>query len=429
MTPHKKKIPKVSDFVKECLNPFTEPDFTTSPNEMCRLYNERYPRKVKGELKPYVRQAFTMALRRLGVSPDDRITLKREAEKEKELKDIMDYEEVQTYLDYAKYIGHIGKHQINATKKNLRLLFTWMVEGWEEKGVHKSYPNPREWNINILGSCMEKHIGKKEDGQWKNNDRVLRIWGAFNRTFQGKLPKGWSMGLKRPAGELKDFFEFNEYESFTASLTDTEDMSLEGWRACYDTQLSMGCREGTKRKTGILSLKWEDVNYKTRRCKIRDKGKKGQPARLWIQVPLDMFPWVKSWEALIKYHQQQYGYIPTQDKHASGRVFPVTYGQYLRQFHSVRKAAGGRIGQQLETMRPHILRKTHAQWAKRIGVTLDNLCGDTTSSPNIGRYGVGWDDPKVPMKYYLTKEPWEYEEQDKTITERLSKLQIRVITQ
>jgi len=73
-------------------------------------------------------------------------------------------------------------------------------------------------------------------------------------------------------------------------------------------------------------------------------------------------------------------------------------------------------------MRPHIFRKTHAQWARRIGVTLENLCGNTESSPCIGRYGVGWDDPKVPLKYYLTPEPEEYAEQDQKINQRLEKL-------
>lgn len=408
----------MSEFVEECLE-----KGVTSPSEMCILYNEKYPRKVNGELKPLTRQAFTMALRRLGISSDDRITLKREAEKEKEFKDIMEYEEVKRYFHYSKYVGHIGKAMINRTTKSLRTLFSWMVEGWEEEnGEHKSYPNPREWNIETLGKCMEKNIGLDENGQWKNNTIILELWGAYNRCFQGRLPKGWSMGLKRPAGELKDFFEYTEFEAFIASLRDTEKMSLEGWTALYKAQVNMGCREGAKGNTGIISLKWEDINYKTKRCKIRDKGKKGKPARLWGEVPLDLFPWVKGWEALTKWHQKRYGYYPTQDRRATGKVFPIAYVHYLRMFHSTRKRAGGRIGQNLETMRPHIFRKTHAQWAKRIGVTLDNLCGDTTSSPCIGRYGVGWDDPKIPLKYYLTKEVEEYIEQDMKIQRKLQRL-------
>ncbi|MGD8507173.1 MAG: hypothetical protein PVF15_11005 [Candidatus Bathyarchaeota archaeon] len=69
--------------------------------------------------------------------------------------------------------------------------------------------------------------------------------------------------------------------------------------------------------------------------------------------------------------------------------------------------------------KPHVFRKTHGQYAKRIGVSLENLCGQTNSSPCVGRYGVGWDDPKVPLVYYLTAEPDEYAEQDQKIEKRL----------
>jgi integrase len=380
------------------------------------FYNEKYPRKVKGELKPVSSEAFTMAMRRMGISADARIELKYEAEKEQELKDIMDYEEVKGYLYQAKYVSHIGRAQRRSTKRNLRRLFRWMVD--------MGFPNPRDWNIKNLGKCMEKHIGLDENGQWKNNDKVLHLWGAFNRCFEGKLSKGWSMGLKRPAGELKDFFEFEEFNRFNDALEDRKEMSREGWETLYKAEVNSGARGGTKGKQGIVSLRWENIDYNARRCKLRDKGKKGKPARLWVQIPLDLFPWIHGWEALMKWHEQRYGYRPTQDRHGSGEVFTVTYQQYRDQFHKTRKKAGGRISQDLETMKPHIFRKTHGQWCKRIGVTLENLCGDTTASPNVGRYGVGWDDPKVPLKYYLTKEPWEYEEQDKIIEKRLGKLEV-----
>jgi len=382
------------------------------------IYNQDYPKKVKGKLKPLSSDAFRKAIRRLGISANERLELKHDAEREKELKDIMEYQEVERYLHYSKYVGHIGKAMIDTTMRHLRTLFKWMVE--------EGYPNPREWNIENLGKCMEKHIGLDDSGQWRNNDKVLRIWGAFNRCFQGYLPKGWSMGLKRPAGELKDFFEYEEFEAFIEALPDTVNMSKEGWQASVTAHVNMGCREGSRGKTGIVSLLWENIDYNARRCKIRDKGKKGKPARLWTQVPLDMFPWVKGWERLMKWHEQRHGYRPTQDRHATGKVFPIQYDAYREQFHRTRKLVGGRIGQELETMKPHIMRKTHAQWAKRMGVTLDNLCGDTTENPAIGRYGVGWDDPKVPMKYYLTKEAWEYEEQDKIIKERLESMQFSV---
>jgi len=289
--------------------------------------------------------------------------------------------------------------------------------------------NPHTWEFDPnapedrnLIACLKKNIGQDENGQWKQPHQVLQFLGAFNRTFQGYLPKGWSMGLKREAGELKDFFEFSEFNDFIMNLVDTPRLSKEGWEALYKAQVNMGCREGARKGTGIVSLRWENINYNTRRCKIRDKGKKGKPARLWVQVPLDLFYWIHGWETLVRYHEQRFGYKPTQDQHAMGLVFPISYFSYRVMFHNTRHRCDSRIKQDLETMKPHIFRKTHAQWAKRIGVSLENLCGDTESSPCIGRYGVGWDDPKVPLKYYLTVEPEEYAEQDQKISQRLEKL-------
>lgn len=373
------------------------------------LYNEAYPIKDKGELKGKTSGAFRKAMRRLGITPEQRLKIVHEAVKSKELKDIEEYEEVKNYLDGAVF-QQIGKKQINKTLVNLRQLWEWCsAEG---------YPDPRDWDMSLLIKVLDKRIGRDEDGQWLKRGTVLSRLGAFNRVFMGKLPKGWSMKLKRPAGELKDFLEWEELNEFIIMSEDSE-LTSEGWKALFLAQLNTGCREGTKLKTGILSLKWEDIDYKAKRCKIRDKGSKGKPARLWTQVPLDLFEWLGGWEALCRYHEQCFGYRPTQAKHDTGRCFPVRYDHYLNQFHRTRERCKSRISQNLETMRPHIFRKTHGQWCKRIGVSLENICGDTSAEVSEGRYGVGWTDPKIPLKYYLTKEAYEYEEQDEKIQKRL----------
>jgi len=392
----------------------------TSPSEMATDYNKKFGLegdKAKGD------KAFTMAMRRMGISAKKRLELKHEAMKETEVKDIEDYPEVKRYLGFADF-QQVSKEQKETTLRNLREL-------WNMMGC----TNPNTWTFtfeegiaeeNNLIDCLKRNIGLDDKGQWKRKNKVLQLLGAYNRTFQGHLPKGYSMGLKREAGELKDFIEFSEFNDFILNTFDTPQLSKEGWEALYKAQVNEGCREGKgikgKRGTGILSQRWEDINYNTRRTKIRDKGKKGKPARLWTQVPLDLFHWVHGWDALVKYHEQRFGYRPTQDRHATGRCFPISYDSYRRNFHNVRHRCDSRISQDLETMRPHIFRKTHAQWARRIGVTLENLCGNTESSPCIGRYGVGWDDPKVPLKYYLTPEPEEYAEQDQKINQRLEKL-------
>lgn len=385
-------------------------------------YNQQYG--LEGD-KARTSDAFTKAMRRMGISATKRLDLKHEALKETEVKDIEDYPEVKRYLGFSDF-QQIGNAQKRTTLSNLRKL--WESMGCTDPKTWEFDPNaPEERNLIV---CLKRIVGQDERGQWKKPSMVNSLLGAYNRTFQGYLPKGWSMGLKRDPSELKDFMEFEEFNDYISSLVDTPEMSKEGWVACYTEEVNSGARGGAKSTrdnalTGILSLKWENINYKTRRCSIRDKGKKGKPARLWKQIPLDLFYWLNGWEALEKWHEQRYGYKPTQERHAMGRCFPVGYTDYRRMFHRTRHRCDSRIKQDLETMRPHIFRKTHAQWCKRIGVSLENLCGNPEDG--IGRYGVGWDDPKVPLAYYLTPEPEEFKEQDQKIQQRLEKLRSRGI--
>ena len=133
-----------------------------------------------------------------------------------------------------------------------------------------------------------------------------------------------------------------------------------------------------------------------------------------------MFYWIEGWEALMKWHEERYGYRPTQDKHESGKCFPVTYDQYRRMFHNTRHRCNSRINQDLETMRPHILRQTHAQWCARLGIPLQWICGQFP----YGWYGVGWDDPKILLKYYLMLETDEMYEINKKMSMRIEKLSL-----
>lgn len=409
---------KARCFVEQCMK-----EGIFSPSEMSRRWNKKYG--LEGKAKAKTAEAFTMAMRRMGISAKKRLELKHEAMKETEVRDIEDYPEVKRYLGFSDF-QQITERQKQRTLKDLRELWelmgctdpsTWSLEGDAPEGRN-------------LIACLKKHVGQNELGQWKRPHKVMMLLGAYNRTFQGYLPKGWSMGLKREAGELKDFLEFKEFNEFITNLIDTPQMSRKGWESLYKAEVNSGARGGgdanrDKARTGILSLKWENINYNTRRCKLRDKGKKGKPARLWKEIPLDLFYWINGWEALMKWHEQRYGYRPTQERHAMGRCFPVSYVDYRNQFHDTRYRCNSRISQDLETMRPHILRKTHAQWCKRIGISLENLCGNPEDG--IGRYGVGWDDPKVPLAYYLTPEPEEYIEQDQKIRRRLEKLQAKGI--
>jgi len=353
-----------------------------SPSEMSRIWNQQFKKKKE----PHV---FTKAMRRLGVSAEDRLKLKHEAEKKHEYKDIEEYKEVKRYVTFSKGMANITKRQINRTLRELRRLWKWMqAEG---------YPNPREWTLELLINCLEKYIERNENGQWEQPRKVLNTLGAFNRTFQGILPKGYSTGLKREPGELKDFMRIKEFEEFLENVEDDKGYPRVMWCALYTAQVNGGFREGAKGNTGILSLRWENMNFEARRCQVREKGKKGHSARLWKNIPLDLFPFLYGWEALLEWHRTRFGYYPTETKHGTGKVFPCCYMTYLEMFHQTRQKCASRISKDLETMKPHILRKTHGQWLCNLGVPVEWICGQF---PN-GWYGVGWDDPKILLAYYI----------------------------
>ena len=112
------------------------------------------------------------------------------------------------------------------------------------------------------------------------------------------------------------------------------------------------------------------------------------------------------------------GYEPSNDWHESGRVFPVHYETYQTHFHDTRRKCKGRISGNKETLKPHILRKTHAQWEVKFWVPLQDICGQFPD----GFFGVGWDNPQILLKYYVTLESEATEKAFIQANERMIKL-------
>jgi integrase len=390
--------PSVKKFVEECLA-----SGMASPSEMRDAYETQWKKK-------YTDKAFLMAMRRNGVSSEQRKQIAEEAKKQTVCKDISEYQQVKNYLRRAE-ISRITELHMKRQLGYLRELWTWM-----------DCSNPETWTFANLIDTLEKHIHLKTDDRGRKTleelSKALKLLGAFNTMFSNILPEGWSNGFSREAGELKDYFSFEEYNEFKVNLHDTQVMSRIGWLALFDAQENMGCREGTLMHTGIMSLEWQDINYETRRCNLRDKGGRGKAARLWKNVPLDLFPWLDGWNELLKWHEQKFGYTPTNERHETGRVFPLHYQDYREMFHATRRRCNGRIAGDLETMTPHVLRKTHAQWCRKLRIPLEQICGQFPD----GRMGVGWDNPKILLDFYITIEDDEFEESEKRARERILKL-------
>ena len=342
-------------------------------------------RKKGKNVKP---NAITKMISRLGIDRkaiDEKVKIERQ-------KDILDHQRVKDYITAASTSG-ITRNQRDSQIKHIQQMFEWMGRS-----------QPEGWTYNSVIECLKQHYehGEDERGRlkFKKEGAIQDYLSAINTMFPLILPKGWSAGLGRKAGELKDNFSFEEFNAFINALEDTQQMSLLGWRALFKEQANMGAREGTRESTGILSLEWDNINYQTRRCSLREKGGKGDAARLWKNLPLDFFPWLHGWDDLVSYHVQQFGYEPTNECHAKGRCFSIDYDDLREQFHATRKATGLRIANDLETMKPHVLRKTHAQWLIKLRVPLERICGQFPS----GRFGVGWDNPLNLLKYYVTLE-------------------------
>ncbi len=361
--------------------------------EACLAQGMTSPSLIRDELakqgKKVTAEAITMTIKRLGI---DRKAIEQKVKLEKN-KDIQEHHRVQDYLQSAKH-SKTTRDQINRQLTNITRVWRWMGQ-----------TPPETWTYKSLTDMLETHypmrLNKQGYEEFEQQGAVMKLLSAVSTFFPNILPEGWSGAYTREAGSLKDYFTFEEAELFINALEDTETMSQEGWQALFKSQLNIGCREGTKENTGILSLMWEDINYETRRCSLHEKGGKGKAGRIWNNLPLDLFPWLNGWLTLETYHVQKFGHVPTKDHHATGRVFPLNYDTYLKHFHATRKRCNSRISGDLETMRPHVLRRTHAQWLVKLKVPLQHICGQFPD----GYFGVGWDNPTILLKYYVTLEP------------------------
>jgi hypothetical protein len=402
------KVPKVTDYIDECLK-----TGITKPTDMQTLYNVKY-RKTK------TLACFCMALNRKdmnktkrdGIDKQQRET-EREAQSKKDQTDILDYPEVQSYKMAAE-TGRVQRIQIERQMTNLHRLWELM-----------NRTDPHTWTYLDILTGIEKEFKKVVDTRgrtvYEKPTIVSKLLSSYNSMFPGHLPKGWGTTLcKHDAGELKDYFTFEEYDLFIAGLGFTLDMSTLGYQACFKAQVNMGSREGKglDQGNGILGLRWENIDYEARRAKLNEKGGRGKAGRIWQHVPLDLFKWLHGWDDLIRYHNERYGYEPTNNQHAEGRCFPVTYDVYRHMFHIARKQANGRISGSSDTMRPHIMRKTHAQWCKKLKIPLECVCGIFPD----GWFGVGWDNPEIVLKYYMSIDETDIQDAQQLANDRIKAL-------
>jgi integrase len=385
------------------------------PSEIKASYEMDFPKAKIRTLSNYCK-----ACKKVGFNKEARDKIAVDVERKEIGKHIFDYDEIKKYEFQASQSG-VQLEQIERQKASI--LTVWQLN---------DYTDPHTWTYQSILTAIGKKYNFKKDEQtgamaWDKRGAVRTLLSAVNTMFPTIMAKGWYTAYTRK-DSLKDYFTFDEVDLFLQNVTDTEMLSLEGWKALFIAQINMGCREGarsmqntageTETRNGILSLRWDNIDYTARRAKLHEKGGKGKSSRVWEHLPLDLFPWLNGWHCLMLYHIKTFGYEPTNDRHESGPCFKVLYGSYLRQFTETRKRCNGRIAGTKETLRPHILRKTHAQWLVKLYVPIEQICGIFPD----GYFGVGWDNPQVLMKYYITIESEQREKAEKQARERMIKL-------
>jgi hypothetical protein len=339
-------------------------------------------------------QSVSQMLQRMKLDANQRQNLIIQKAKQEAGKDILEYAEWINYKRVAED-GRVQVRRINRVAKVLREVWMWMGQ-----------TDPRTWQYIDLINKIEEHYPKyvNEQGQrvYQKHGAVKDHLGCINTVFKGIIPENFSAGLTRPAGALKDFLNFPEMDEYLNNLEDTESMSKEGWLALSTVWVNMGCREGTLGNTGIVGLLWEDINFVTMRCSIREKGHRGHAGERWDNVPLNMFKWLYGAERLTAWWERQ-------GKPVSGKVFPITYKMLCDQFDRTRHRCQSRIKIDDEAMRPHTFgRRTHVMYARRIGIPLEQICG---IAPN-GRFGVGWKSSSILVNHYLSEEGEEIDPQE-----------------
>jgi integrase len=366
------------------------------PTAVMETYNERTGKNIK---LPSVSEMLI----NMGYTKEKREALTLEKSKANAARDIFDFQEWSNYKRLAED-GRVQQKQVEHVGRYIRQIWEWMNK-----------TDPHTWKYTELMIKIEEHypkfLNEKNQRVYRQPSAVMKHLGALNTVFKGIIPENFSAGLSRPAGELKDYFRFDEFNLFIENCQATPQMSQKGWRALYKCQVNGALREGTNGINGVLGLLWEKIDFNTKRCSAFEKGGRGNASREWKNIPLDLFPWIQGWASLIDYWSEL-GMPHT------GKVFTVTYDEYLDYFHKTRKLCNGRISGEKETFRPHIFRKTHAQWGRKLRIPLEILAGHFPD----GSFGVGWDNITIIMKYYADIEPDEYEEAQKKADDRMKAL-------
>lgn len=235
-------------------------------------------------------------------------------------------------------------------------------------------------------------LGKKDPKNWTQDDfwRFVRsdqvteklqfIFACAMRAVSPPLMAidGLTRGLKKIEVYKVNIFlaEFKEIIA-NPELSDFE-------RLLFKLHVTLGCREGSRGKGGLLYLTWEKWSKAHATLDVFESKTRGGVT--WLDCPLDAidpnFP--KEFEE----------YWVKKGRPVEGRIFEgLNYTTLIQIYQHIKKAC------KIARFTPHAARKIHVNiLANDYDIPLEIVAGD----PPHGLMGVGWEDLTTLKKFYLS---------------------------
>jgi len=264
--------------------------------------------------------------------------------------------------------------------------------------------NPENWTIDDIKLRAIPELRKRCP---KTVFHYLIALRSLRPDFKMPDKEGQILSTKREKGKVsvawryiyKRIVQGKKLEAFFKAGNDGSKLGLEK-ELIKRLHVTLGCREGTKGKGGIIHLEWEKVDWKNRTTDVYESKTGG--GFYWLGCPLDLFG-DRTFEMLKEWYEMN-------GKPSKGLMFPnLCYGKKVEtheelELRNIYKEAGEAIGE--PDIKPHFARKLHASLLKKAKVPAEVVAG---KAPH-GIVGVGWEDLTTLMKFYVAFADEEIEE-------------------
>jgi hypothetical protein len=330
-------------------------------------------KKIKKECKISERTYFRILEQYKALPQEEKDKIRREASKEEDAK-----AQFEDYSFVQRWIQTMQSERVKSWRERLaQCRRIWVI-------LQKK--NPENWTVDDIKLRAIPELRKKARSVFTYLVSVRSLRPDFKPKISTKREKyavnqAWKVKFEKLNENgrqlLKVFLATGNLQAQTLK----------------HTHITLGCREGEKNYKlckrgeikeeqigGLLGLRWEKVNWNSRRTDVFESKTGG--GFEWLDCPLDLFG-DTCFNLLMQYWEQK-------GKPASGRIFDIDVAELMRIYKEASEAVGMEIN-------PHMARKIHASLCHDADIPLEIVAGDAPQ----GMVGVGWEDLTTLKKFYL----------------------------